>query len=162
MEKNISLVFPAFFIPVSFVTLTSKAIALCVFYVFKSFYPDACFLFYRGLTLLLFNFYLLLFPSFLKCLFGIFFVPSLSLFFISFLSFASICHSPESNSAVSSIFSFFLQKFFSSLKLQNQVRKKNHRRPFAVVCLLKAFKNIFRLDSDVQESNQTFKLFDWS
>ena len=112
MEKNISLVFPAFFIPVSFVTLTSKAIALCVFYVFKSFYPDVCFLFYRGLTLLLFNFYLLLFPSFLKCLFGIFFVPSLSLFFISFLSFASICHSPESNSAVSSIFSFFLQKFF--------------------------------------------------
>ena len=81
MENNISLVFPAFFIPVSFDTLTSKAIAFCVFYVFKSFYPDVCFLFYRGLTLLLFNFYLLLFPSFLKCLFGIFFVPSLSLFF---------------------------------------------------------------------------------
>ncbi len=108
MENNISLVFRAFFIPVSFVTLTSKAIAFCVFYVFKSFYPDACFLFYRGLTLLLFNFYLLLFPSFLKCLFCSFTFS----FFISFLSFASICHSPESNSAVSSIFSFFLQKFF--------------------------------------------------
>jgi hypothetical protein len=124
MENNISLVFPAFFIPVSFDTLTSKAIALCVFYVFKSCYPDVCFLFYRGLTLLLLNFYLLLFPSFLKCLF----VSFLFLHFLFFHFIFVFCFNLSlSRIKLSCFFNFFYfpsKVFFLLLSYKIKLGKK--------------------------------------